>query len=278
MLIVKVQGGLGNQLFQYAFGRQLSLRNNCRLILDISDYDLKNNPRNFLLQEFCINCEFISKKSIFNHQIINNLFKKIIYNFKFYRENKVSRYNEIIIFKNKGYFDGYWQSELYFKNIRNLLIEELTPKLMNRSLLNKIEQIDINSVSVHVRKSDYLTQINSRIYAEITTDYYYNSMNYILSINPNSKFYIFSDDYQWVNENLVLTKYNFEFISGNTIEDLYLMSHCRNNIIANSSFSWWGAWLNKNNNKIVVAPRFWFTKASKILDEIVPVNWIKIHN
>ena len=103
-------------------------------------------------------------------------------------------------------------------------------------------------------------------------------MNYILSINPNSKFYIFSDDFQWVKENLVFTKYNFEFISGNTIEDLYLMCHCRNNIIANSSFSWWGAWLNKNNNKIVVAPTFWFTKASKILDEIVPVNWIKIHN
>lgn len=278
MLVVKVQGGLGNQLFQYAFGKQLSLRSNCRLILDISEYDLKDNKRNFLLQEFRINCELISTKRIIKNKYLNYLINKIIYNFKFYRENKVSVFNEKVSLLNDGYFDGYWQSEKYFNDIRNLLIEELTPKLINRSLLNIVKQIDKNSVSVHIRKSDYLTKDNSCIYAEITTDYYYNAMNYFLSINNNSKFFIFSDDFQWVKDNLVFTKYNFEFITGNTIEDIYLMSKCQNHIIANSSFSWWGAWLNNKFNKIVIAPKYWFTKKSNIQDEIVPLNWLKFHN
>jgi len=273
MIIIKVKGGLGNQLFQYAFGRQLSLNNNCKLILDISDYNFNKGFRKFHLQEFSIDCELISNKCIFNN--INNRF---IFNSRFFKENKVSLFNERLLFITNGYFDGYWQSDKYFTEIRNLLLMELTPKVLNNKILKIIKLFDRNSVSVHIRKSDYLTKENSRIYAEVTSKYYFNSMNYILSINPNSKFFIFSDDFKWVKDNLDFSNFNFEFIFESSIDDLYLMSNCQNNIIANSSFSWWGAWLNNNYDKIVIAPKFWFTKASGINDEIVPGNWIKFCN
>jgi hypothetical protein len=153
--------------------------------------------------------------------------------------------------------DGYWQNELYFKDLRSVLLQELTPAVpLNRVETDYLLQMRFpGSVSIHVRRGDYLNIKNIGV---LDVDYYKNAINYIVDRVKDPRFFIFSDDMNWC-------KVNFNFLkqpiyvseTRNEIVDLQLMSSCNHNIIANSSFSWWGAWLNQNPNKIVVAPKGW---------------------
>jgi len=256
MIITKLQGGLGNQLFQWAYGKTLSIKYNTGLYLDLKSYvnQGSNTPRTFELNRF----------PNFNHEEPQIEFKntiQIVDNFN---------YSELSYNNNFNYYlDGYWQSEKYFKNILDIIKNELKP---TDEILKKLNsQIKKNSVSLHVRRTDY---INSNGFHPIQPIEYYNQALNI--IGDYNQIIIFSDDIGWCKNNL---KYkNSIFIENQTpIDDLWLMSLCEHNIIANSSFSWWGAWLNQNLDKKIVAPLNWFGSSLGLnSSDIVPESWIKI--
>jgi len=187
---------------------------------------------------------------------------------------------QIIRKYNYAIFDGYWQSEKYFIDIKNIITEELSLKKkyideIEKNLINKIK--NNNSVSIHIRRGDYVNDKTTNLHhGTCPLDYYHRAIKIILANNKKSIFFIFSDDIDWVKKNLKLLHPSF-FISGNKdYEDLFLMSLCKHNIIANSSFSWWAAWLNNNPNKTVAAPKKWFNNPHQNTKDLIPKPWIKI--
>lgn len=297
MIIIRLQGGLGNQLFQYALGRALSIKNNVPMKLDISQYYKKNEIRKYGLKDFNINAEIATKREITSigipdpqsnfllTRITRKVFryfdsKKKISERKYVLEPNFTFSEEILNIKDNAYINGDWQSFKYFENIKSALIQEL---YLAKPLSPEAEKIGngiskTNSVSVHIRRGDYISnsQTNS-FHGTCSTEYYRNAINRISKETTSPILFIFSDDINWVRENI---KFQFPtiYVSKPEIrdyEELILMSKCKHNIIANSSFSWWGAWLNQNPNKIVVAPQKWFN-ASVDTSDLVPENWIRI--
>ena len=186
------------------------------------------------------------------------------------------------IIKGTIYLNGYWQSEKYFKNIRKTIIKDfqLRKPLIkkNKSWARKINTS--NSIGIHVRRGDYITDQKTNKYHGICgINYYKKSINLIKNRIKNPIFFIFSDDYKWVKKKFsFLGNYAF-FINNNNNNppiDIKLMSLCKHNIIANSSFSWWGSWLNTNKDKIVIAPKEWFQDKKVKSQDIIPSNWTKI--
>jgi len=256
MIISKIQGGLGNQLFQWAYGKFLSIKYKTELFLDLNfyKYQIGNTPRDFELIKF--------PNFIYNPPTPNN--KKTI------QISDDFNYKELSYDNNHNYYlNGYWQSEKYFKNISDTIKNELRP---TNEILEKLNsKIKKKSVSLHVRRTDYID--SNGFHPTQPIEYYNNALNIIGNYN---QILIFSDDISWCKNNL---KYeNSIFIENQTsIEDLWLMSLCEHNIIANSSFSWWGAWLNNNENKKVIAPKKWFGEHANLnTDNIIPDNWIKL--
>jgi len=293
MVIAQITGGLGNQLFQYAAAKSLSLHHNVPLLLEISSFHREELPdlevpRNFELFHFNgITEEIISpqeidslinvRKGIALPKLIIPAYKKSVYTEPFYHHDKN-------FFKSKKnvFLKGGWQSEKYFKphenEIRNNLHlkSALVERVIEKANALKIE----NSVAVHVRRGDYLRKkIIHEWHGVMEKDYYAKAFDTLDSKTKNLKVYYFTDDTDWVSKNL-LPLQRGEIVSGNIAqthyEDLYLMSHCRNNIIANSSFSWWGAWLNSYHDKIIIAPKKWFDKGFKDTQDVIPSEWIRI--
>lgn len=254
MIIVKIKGGLGNQLFQWACGKHLSEKYNIPFYLDISFFD--NSNRNFGLNKF----PFITYELITSHPEIKIIkFSKKLDNFNF---------NDNLYNGNDIFIDGYWQSEKYFIDIKDIIIENLQPNELTLSKLRNSYNLN-DSVSIHIRRTDY---VGSFRHPTQTIEYYMKALSLIKSKN----ILVFSDDMDWCKNNLKIS--NITFVENNdNINDLWLMSLCDNNIIANSSFSWWGAWLNKNVHKKIIAPSEWFSKSSNLnYSDIVPSNWIKL--
>ncbi len=264
MRAIKIKGGLGNQMFQYAYGRNLEIAGK-RIAFDISFFDgakpVVDTARIFKLNKFNIQTKtrfgkFITKKDLF----INYL-------------NKIKR--------RLGFFvDEYYQNEKYFIGIADKIRKEFTLKndfsAPAKEYLQRIENSD--SVSLHIRRGDYVANKKINAYHGVCGLDYYNEATRIIKEKINNPiFFVFSDDIHWAKENLKGNE--FVFVSCPEIEDieeLILMSKCKHNIIANSSFSWWGAWLNDNSEKIVIAPKKWFNdKKAKQMD-IVPSNWLRI--
>lgn len=256
MIVSKIQGGLGNQIFQWAYGKYLSTQNKTDLHLDLSFYSNQagNTGRNFEL----------------------NLFPKIVLPQTSTNDKPFIQINDNFIFKNLDYdnqynyyLNGFWQSEKYFNEISSLIKYELSPSDDQLIILKDI--IKPNSVSLHIRRSDYLT--SNGFHPVQSIEYYQNAIE---GVPYYENLYIFSDDIDWCKNNLGFK--NMVFVEGKSnIEDLWLMSLCDHNIIANSSFSWWGAWLNNNPNKIVIAPKLWFGQHVNINSgDIVPDEWIKL--
>lgn len=235
MVIVKLKGGLGNQMFQYAYGRNLTLRRKTTLKLDKSFLRWKIwqkmigvTPREYELGEFNIQAKL----------------------------TKV---------KGRHYLEGYWQSEKYFKDIRRVLLKDFTLKKETNNFLKLKKLITkTNSIGIHVRRGDYVKRaVTGKYHGILNAGYYHKAIGIIRKEVKNPRFFVFSDD-----------PAISDFSGLTSPEELILMSLCEHNIIANSSFSWWGAWLNKNPRKIVIAPRRWFR--AKTDSEIVPQPWIKL--
>lgn len=262
MIITKLQGGLANQLFQWAYGESLSLKYNTPLYIDNSFYmghQFGNVKRDFSLSKFP-NLDYTIMPNERNISLWSNEKEKVRitnltddFNFKELNYDETSHY----------YLNGYWQSEKYFVEFGDRIKEKLKPN------------IDINieneSISLHIRRTDYVT--SNGYHPVQSIDFYKNAIDIIGDYN---KLYIFSDDIKWCKENLRFD--NMVFVEGNEdVVDLWSMSLCDNNVIANSSFSWWGAWLNNNKDKKVIAPSNWFgEKANLNESDIIPENWIKI--
>lgn len=296
MIVVKLIGGLGNQMFQYAFGKSLSVKHQTELKLDTS-FLLDRSPKdNFTFRDYELNVFKIDAAIAGAEEVkrfeAKGRGKKLLdllalyfpfFSFKCYlREPYFQFFKKALDAPVNTYVDGYWQSEKYFKHIESKLREEFTPKvavsLKTIQLAGEIKQN--NSVSIHVRRSDYITNTHIHNYhGTCNEDYYYEAIKIVASKISTPKFYVFSDEPEWFKKNI---KINFpvEYIEHNvgdkSYEDLYLMSLCRHNIIANSSFSWWGAWLNANTDKIVIGPANWFKDTSKNTQDLLPSTWIKI--
>ena len=186
-----------------------------------------------------------------------------------------------VLNKKSLYLDGYWQTYKYFENIREILLEEFSLKeelnLENRNILNKIKSR--NSISLHIRRGDYITNSHtSNVHGACSIHYYMEAIEYINRRIDSPVYFIFSDDIQWVKENLEFNneKVYVDINDGETAYcDLELMKNCQHNIIANSTFSWWGAWLNINKEKIVITPKKWMN-IKRDFSGLIPIGWIKI--
>jgi len=287
MIIVKLQGGLGNQMFQYASAFAISKSKNSRLKLDLSFYRNSLN-RVFTLNNFLISSEIIYCPPLFIIKVLRKTLPATFCNGLLF----IPPYNKIVI-KEKTlefdpsvfelpdniYLEGYWQSEKYFTRYHDEITKEFTftnpPNGINVKFAADI--LEENSVSLHIRRGDYVNnKSNTKIYSRCTLDYYEKAVKYIIERVDKPVFYVFSDDPEWGMGHFKI-EYPILFINhnkGKDYEDLRLMSLCKHNIIANSTFSWWGAWLNKNPQKIVIAPAKWFE--NDIKTDIIPEGWIRI--
>lgn len=290
MKIIKFHGGLGNQMFQYCFYKRMMLESD-EVLADTSFFK-KIKAHNGLEIErlFNIKLNKIDKKIerfLFSKNKIIKLKRSVlkkINRFKIYTYFDTV-YDESIITNSRrfSYYEGYWQSEKYFKVIKEEIRKKLIfPEIVEEKNLQILKNIrEENSISIHVRRGDYVGHPQLDGLAPI--EYYEKAIEYLKKKIENPKFFIFSNDLSWCKENLPLKENEYEVVEGNTGDssyiDMQLMSLCKHNIIPNSSFSWWGAWLNKNPQKIVIAPERWFTKESKFLyEDIVPKEWIKLKN
>ena len=259
-MIIRLTGGLGNQMSQYAYGRAKSLKNNQKLYYYFIHYR-GDAIRNYELKIFPI------KGTKINGVVIDLLVKL----------------GNLLHVRIPGIELGYWQGERYFndyeKEIRNdfRFIKLLDKK--NRDILNIINKT--NSVSIHIRRGDYVFDKKTKeFHGLLPVEYYKKAIKIINKKIKNSKYFVFSDDPEWVKNNLKIDSaiYIYWNKGRKNYIDMQLMSNCKHNIIANSSFSWWGAWLNCNPNKIVVAPQKWFNnaKAQKESTDLIPKTWKKI--
>ncbi len=280
MIITKIKGGLGNQLFQYAVGRALSLHHKVPLKLDLTVFENYKLHNGYRLDQFAIQADIAAENDIINLKGGNNVLfsalrKASLFKRKSYFKEKRSSYFDARVFKNNFvYLDGYWQNELYFSNIRELLLRELSPiNSMNDLGCDYLESINkSNSVSLHVRRGDYLNLKNINV---LDVDYYMKASEYIRKNVEKPTFFIFSDDLDWCKKSLGFLDGSIYIDRTQTeIDDLKLMSFCRHNIIANSSFSWWGAWLNQNPRKTVIAPKDWMLNDPSSSNVILS-DWVK---
>jgi hypothetical protein len=289
MIITRLYNGLGNQLFQYALARRLSLLHNVPLKLDASQIEIYK-IRKYSLRAFNIIEDFATEDDIVKIKgrrsiSFRRLAEKILpYYKRSYIEEQFFHFDPNIIMSPKNvYLKGYWQSERYFKDIEDIIRQEFTIKPEPDAINSQIAKIitDANSVSIHVRRGDYVNDnyIN-KIYCTCSLDYYHEAVETITKRTPHPQFFVFSDNPVWVKKNLIIN-YKTTYVTHNNAEkdyeDLRLMSLCRHNIIANSSFSWWGAWLNRFPEKIIIAPKRWFTSVvNNDTNDLIPSSWVRL--
>lgn len=268
-------------MFQYATARALSISCKTNLMLDIGEFDTYS-LRSFELDKYNVQASVIHPNSY-----LRLLFKKLrLYKiFRFYHIEKKLQYDKKL--KTLGsfsYLEGYFQCEKYFSNIREEILSEFSIIKNITKYAREIEKEILShncSISLHIRRSDYaLDEKTNNIHGLCDLSYYEKAISLMSEKFNNPKYFIFSDDIKWAENNLknkdAIYVKNIE--ERNPHEDIYLMSLCKHNIIANSSFSWWGAWLNENNNKIVVSPKKWF-KDEELLGQsgdIACQSWIKL--
>ena len=298
-IIVQLMGGLGNQLFQYAVGRRIAKMNNFSLKLDLSWFRchpswFKYHPyRPYSLNHFATLKDIASLAEVAELRGLTwvHLKEKLLHRTyvdsphskqTMIRERTMDFDPEILQISGDTYLSGYWQSEKYFKDIEEVIQKEFTvitpPDPKNIMIANEIRETE--AVCIHVRRGDYVSDPKAnRLIGLCSLDYYHRSIDYIMSKVEKPHFYIFSDDPNWSQQHITIdapTTYVRNNPSDRNYEDLRLMTYCRHFIIANSSFSWWGAWLSSNRQKIVVAPAQWFNEVRYNDDDRLPKEWIRL--
>jgi hypothetical protein len=277
---IKLSGGLGNQMFQFATGFSIAKKNNVRLSLDLRYINRRQLFNGFELEKiFNIysKVSFLNKPLSFNtlnFKEILNIIDVTYYNFK---EPHFHYASNILNISNHSFLDGYWQSEMYFKDYTKEIkkIFNFSDQLNEQNILIGDDINRNNSISIHIRRGDFLLKRNNSHYVNLK-EYYLKSIYESSKNFKNPKYFIFTDDPSWAVDNFVLDHpYIVVDINLGTRSflDMYLMSLCKANIIANSSFSWWGAWLNNNKDKIIYAPKKWFKDKSICTDDLIPNSW-----
>ncbi|WP_128113092.1 alpha-1,2-fucosyltransferase [Polynucleobacter necessarius] len=291
-ITTQIQGGLGNQLFQYATAKALSKRLQGQLRLDIEWFNHgweDVTPRHFLLPDLRVQAQFIQiqppntppKKW---RRILQSLLPISPYILK----DRPYRFNSLINrfkpYSNQDiYLTGYWQSFHYFDSTRAELLDEIQPRdglsAHYQAYLEKIQASP--SAMVHIRRGDYVhLPVAAKVHGFLGLDYYLEGIKLLLAKNPDIHFFVFSDDQEWARNNLPHQE-KITFIESSEdkaapVEELYLMSQCKMHLIANSSLSWWGAWLCSNKNAYVIAPKKWTNDQNKSWDDLLPRQWQRI--
>lgn len=276
MIIVRLMGGLGNQMFQYAAGRSAAWKLKTELLLDTSYFSYVGDAkRSYRLDIFDISGKIIPTRK--KRLLTANRWWWLRFG------RPVRRINENIpVVKDNSYLDGHWQSCKYFDDIGNLIQKEFTfktpPDRTNTLLLAKAAKT--LSVAIHIRRGDYLDK--SRNFFVLPKAYYSAAIGRIRMQVPNPVFFVFAEtgiDLGWAKKSLPAGE-KYIFVDSNcgdrNFEDLRIMSKCKHNIIANSTFSWWGAWLNKNKGKIVIAPKRWYKSGQVTNPDLILNSWITI--
>lgn len=284
--IIFFQGGLGNQMFQYAF-YLAKKHNKSNVEYDTGLFRLFSQHNGYELERiFNVKTKFSFINLIllfFLKRItcVSRIFNKYVY---MLNDCMPSTFVSSYLSSHKGFvlYYGYWQTEQYFIDIREDILNAFSfnEHLLNRQskeYLGKIKRT--NSISIHIRRGDYLQEKNNVLYGNICTlEFYQKAIEKIIETVHNPTFYIFSNEIGWIKNNMDIS--NAIYVCCNygkdSWQDMYLMSQCQHNIIANSSFSWWGAWLNKNPRKIVISPPKFMNVGCSA--DIIPESWIKIEN
>jgi hypothetical protein len=300
--VIRVIGGLGNQMFQYAF-YLLMQKKSGSATLDVSDYGnytLHNGLE--LSRAFdCVDEEMLATPEALERKKDDCSFRRVrkwLGKLFFRNPNRFIRPTHFIephsnkFIENTDalagkYLDGYWQNEKYFSDFRGELMERFRwqrLKSENLELAEKMKQE--NSVALHIRRLDQpktIVECFYRIklaiaYRACSKNYYLKALHRIKDLVDDPVFYVFTDNIDWVRQNMDLGS-NAVVVDWNrgmdSYQDMFLMSQCRHNIISASSFSWWGAWMNPNSEKIVIAPMKWANKLQKI-SYIIPSGWITL--
>ena len=286
-IVVSLYGGLGNQLFQFATGFALSKHHDCELVFDLSWFDSVHKSkgttlRKFSLAPFHLNIEQQSLGPGKLWSKINRLIflkrKKI----KIFRE-KTPLFDPVLFRKQAPlWLDGYWQSPKYFESWATEIREKIgRPKEIsakNKEMLERISNSE--SICVHVRRGDYVSNAKANNFHGLCSlDYYREGVKKTKSNFKDPHCFVFSDDPAWVDKNFeVGVPCTVVNINGpdEPHQDLWLMAACKNFVIANSSLSWWGAWLGNYSNKTVVAPFEWFRNKPMLANDLIPREWIRI--
>jgi hypothetical protein len=288
MIISRLTGGLGNQMFQYAIARSLSIRNKCNFKIDTTEFDLYTHHNGYQLNCFEKKFPIASISEISNYKNTYSIYSRIMNKFNIrigqhYKEVLFYRLDpEIYNLTDNFYLDGYWQNQKYFIDIAKILSEDFTftSNISSENLVHLDRIFSTNSVSIHIRRGDYISNAAfSKVHNVLELDYYKKAISLVESKISNPFYFIFSDDPKWAfdNFNYLPNKILINNNSGiNSYEDMRLMKHCKHNIIANSSFSWWGAWLNIYDLKIVVAPKKWLKVSNIDTSDLIPAAWTQI--
>lgn len=290
-VITRLNGGLGNQLFQYAAGLALADRLGVPLKMDLSEFETYH-LRRFELNKFNIGAGLATSDETAGFVVNPSRFQRNYSRFAIllglgfnkiaFKQRKFGYDNTFENIRHPMYLNGYWQSEKYFKSAEDKLRGELS--LVNKlgeasqKILEAIPQCP--AVSLHIRRGDYISNPSAAlVHGVCSLDYYYSAIRYISTHVANPHFFVFSDDLQWARDNLKIS-YPVEYVEANGPdrgeEDMWLMKSCKHHIIANSSFSWWSAWLNDRQGKIVIAPRIWFLDKKIDTRDLIPEQWHKI--
>ena len=279
MIFVKIYGGLGNQLYQYALGKSLATNASTLCKLDLREFESYKLHR-YSLCHFRIS-EYLMEEAEYR-EVDDPRSKRWLRKrgkIPCVREKSQAYDPRIAQTPSHAYFDGYWQCFRYFEKIRPILEREITvkypPSGKNMEWLKKIS--DVDSVALHVRRGDYATDPTTHAIHGLCPKEYYQKASRLISEHVKKPvFFVFSDDPTWVRNEFEFLEHK-EFVDNNSplfnYEDLRLISACRHQIIANSSFSWWAAWLNIHPHKRVYAPRRWYAGEECYIEDRIPSEW-----
>lgn len=287
MIICKISGGLGNQLFQYALGRVISIRSKQPLKLDISAFEHlsrnKYSVRHFELRHFNISAEIATQEEVARYKYPFGVLSRISRGLqaRIWRHRNIG-FRPSILKRKDCYLEGYWQSEKYFIDYGDLIREDLTPRVPFGKQAQEIENRIIAAgcpVSLHIRRGDNAYNSDSmKKFGTPPTSYYLEGPKRVADMaSDDIQVFVFSDDIAWARDNVKL-EYETIYVSGDGIadwEEIMLMARCDHHVIANSTFSWWGAWLNPSPNKIVIAPHRWANFAEREFQDLIPDTWIR---
>lgn len=286
MIITRLNGGLGNQMFQYAAGRALALRHGVELGLDLRVYE-GPSQFDFALNHFAIKAKILDRTELPPSRKSNKI-RYLIWRSglirPYFTDQKCDGFNQSFCnTRDDSYLRGYWQSERFFMEVADTIAEDFhittAPTPENAQMATRIQNAD--AVSLHIRRGDYISDpMANATHGTCSLEYYERALEHLTENGRKvTEAFIFSDDPTWAHENMrislprTIVDIND---SENQYEDLRLMSLCKHNIIANSSFSWWGAWLNRTPHKTVIAPKEWFRDKSKENPDLYPPGWFKI--
>ena len=291
MKIVRFKGGLGNQMFQYAFAKLLECTFQEEVKLDFSAYSsLMDDPiRQPRLLKYNLSLPIATKSEVNNICLFPHfgnsqsnfyrfqiLLEKIFNRNYFFEKNR--DFLDINMIGKYCFYDGYWQSYKYIEAVSDIIINDFVPKVdLSNQTLQFIEYVKNSPTTfVGIRRGDFLDE--QEHYGAISNDYYLNAMGLITSKYPNTNFLIFTNDVEWCKNNMNFANYHVEYrekcMQVDDFDELMIMRSCQNAIISNSTFNWWGAYLIDNPEKMVVCPETWFIDDKPI--NIIPDSWIKM--